>query len=262
VISILLGLILVLATNMILLGRFADKYVLSEPSKKPHHGRHALYLTIGALLIAIASILSTSFGMELWQQAWRNMSSSQQATILRSVSGSVVDKDNRPVNGVTLTAGDTLITTGGSGMYSFTSVSQQEGIRLSHPELALAINKEVQSDGKMDILFDIDVMKSLIDVARLEAKGDTRTLYKQLFVERLKSAYSQDKFVNEYKARFTPVDLASGTIYIGNTSKVETYQSLVNGTKFTDLVRVEVFTGYGTAEYLLTKDQGKWKLVF
>jgi hypothetical protein len=255
-----LAVILLLAANTIRLAKAADAGT-DKSGRKKRYLRHALYLTtaivVMSLIVGLAVNQETSLS-KLWSRIWP----AGQGEIVRSVSGAVHDINRSPVMGAVLVGGETMITTSESGMYMFSFLPKKDGIHIAHPDLSMAINKEVRNEGKMDILLEIAAMQSLIDIARLEAGGDIRTLYKQLFIERLKNGYSQDIFMGAYKARFTQDDVLGGILYVGDISKLDTYQSRLTGEGFTSLIRIEVFTGSGTAEYLLTNDQGKWKLVF
>lgn len=252
--------ILVLAANTIRLGRLADKHEVVERMRL--HLRHAIYFATAMVVLALVAGLSLNLGTSLFDRTIGRLWPAKNGVILHGVSGVLHDLSGTPVKGITLVAGDTVITTSDSGMFVFSDVPGDQGIQLAHPDLSMAFNKEVQGDGKMDVLFEIGALQSLIEIARLEAAGNSRTLYKQLFVEHLKNGYSQDTFVGEYRSRFTQDDIFGGTIYLGNISRLDTYQSRLTGENFIHVIRAEVFTGSGTAEYLLTNDQGKWKLVF
>ncbi len=251
--------ILILAANAIRLGKIADDSI--EGKKKRKYLRHAMYFSTAMVVLSLIVGLTLNWGTSILEKTVGRFTTSQKM-IAGSVTGQVVDAENMPVSGAILTAGDTVINTSEGGMYAFSALAKDEGIRISHPLVKRVINKEVREAGKMDILFDPGLMQSLVEVAELEARGDYRNLYKQVTLDALKKSYSQDKYVNEYKANFTTSDLTAGPIYIGAITKLPSYKSVITGEDFPQVINIEVFTSAGISNYVFSREQGKWKLLF
>lgn len=251
--------ILVLAANNIRLGKIADQNEIVK--KKRKYLRHAMYFSVLMVTLSLVVGLTLNWGTSILDKTM-NYLAPGKGFVAKNVSGSLVDAKGMPVAGATLAAGDTIIVTADSGMYSFPMVSTEEGILISHPQIKRAINKEVRESGKMDIMFDPGLMQSLVEVAELEARGDKRNLYKQVTLDKLKTGYTQDQYVNSYKTNFTPTDLSAGPVYIGSVSKTDDYKSVISGEIFPQVVNIEVFTSNGIANYSFIEEQGKWKLVF
>jgi len=254
-----LVIILILAANNIRLGKIADEN--AKLKKKQKYLRHAMYFSVFMVVLSLIIGLTLNWGTSIVENALNYLAPDQTMTV-KDVSGALIDANGTPVQGATLIAGDTSIVTGESGMFVFSSVSSEAGIRISHPAVKRVINKEVQAPGKIDLIFDPGLMQSLVEVAELEAKGDKRNLYKQVTADMIKSNYSQDQYVSSYKENFTAADLLSGPVYIGSIKRIDKYQSVISGDIFPQVINIEVFTSGGIANYTFMMEQGKWKLVF
>lgn len=251
--------IVLLAANNIRLGRIADQNEAIK--KKRKYLRHAMYFSAFMVALSLIVGLTLNWGTSIFEKTM-NYLSPGKGYVAKNVSGALIDSKGMPVSGATLAVGDTMIVTADSGMYAFPMVATEEGILISHPSVKRAINKEVRDSGKLDIIFDPGLMQSLVEVAELEARGDKRNLYKQVTLDKIKSTYTQDQYVNSYKANFTPSDLSSGPIYVGSIAKSDNYKSVITGEVFPQVVNIEVFTTNGIANYSFLEEQGKWKLVF
>jgi hypothetical protein len=251
--------ILILAANNIRLGKIADESI--EGKKKRKYLRHAMYFSVFMVVLSLIVGLTLNWGTSILEKTVGRFTTDQKM-IAGSVTGQLIDADNMPVSGAVMTADDTVVSTSESGMFAFSSVAKEEGITISHPSVKRLINKEIREAGKTDILFDPSLMQSLVEVAELEARGDYRNLYKQDTVDAIKNGYSQDKYVNEYRANFTQADLSAGPIYVGSVTRQASYKSIVTGQEFPQVINTEVFTSAGISNYTFVKEQGKWKLVF
>lgn len=252
--------IVILAINSVRLGKKADESVAVK--KKQKYMLHAIYFSGFMVVLSLIVGLVMNGTSGIFGRALNPFMPIQAADIPTDVSGSITDIFGRPVQGLSVHAADTTVTTGDSGMYAFSGIPKGDGLTITHPRLAKAINKEVGDDGIMNFLFDLDVMQSLLEVVDLESKGDLRSLYKQVFVDAMKTKVTQQDFIANYPASFNGSNRNDRAVYIGKVTTMDGYASDVDKQIYPQAVNIEVFSLKGVVNYVFVLEQGKWKLIF
>ncbi|MCC7523166.1 hypothetical protein IT407_05235 [Candidatus Uhrbacteria bacterium] len=252
--------IVVLAVNSVRLGKKADESIATKTKRK--YMLHAIYFSSFMVVLSLVVGIAMNFSTGILGRALNPFMPIQAADIPTDVSGSITDIFGRPVEGLSVHAGDTRVTTGDSGMYAFSGISKNDGLTITHPRLSKAINKEIDDTATMNFLFDLDVMQSLLDVVDLESRGDLRSLYKQVFVDSMKTKVSQQDFIANYPANFNGSSRNDRAVYIGKVTSIEDYSSDVDKQVYPQAINIEVFSLKGVVNYIFTLEQGKWKLIF
>ena len=265
-------LVLVLAANSLRL------MVKSKKVKKSDLARKQKYTTIFTVFTALIAVILVVY--IAIQSDWLNSSNplnqnntslvqSQNNNIIPQpsdkidINGLVLDPlTNQGVAGVDLETGDTNIRTEEGGAYNFTGVSLDSYLKITHPELKKTILKTISPDegGKMDILFNIQMLNGLLQFIDNEASGDYLALYNQLPTI-VSTKIPADQFIADYQPSFTGKDLAQQSIKIAKIQKIDSWTSDKYDLLFSEVVQIQVLTDPGTANYYAVQEAGEWRYI-
>lgn len=158
------------------LGTYAIRVGQRAYPKKERHARkkympHAVAVSV--LLVCIALGLSYWANTRTQGELLKTVMPGQQEKLahLVEVKGSIRKPfTGEGVEGVDLVAGNTHIRTLAGGRFQFTDIDQYAGIKLTHPELKIAL-RFAMTGKDMDIPFDPSVYNALFDLMQRESRG-------------------------------------------------------------------------------------------
>lgn len=165
----LVAAILLLSGYAIRLGQFANTKK-AEVKTKRRRATHAILISFALISIAI--------GLSYWTNSRTHgkllapiLPEARQDIPRISVQGAVKKPfSGTGVAGVDLQIEQTSIRTVDGGHFQFSGVEQKNGIKITHPELKIALRKSIDGEN-MDILFDPKLFNVLFNLMQREARG-------------------------------------------------------------------------------------------
>lgn len=203
------------------------------------------------------------------------------------VSGVVIDPvTDSPVSNVDLVVGDMSIRTQEAGRFVFTKVGTKTGIRLTHPELLRAIVKlpvypRVErlvvnssplglpdtraAEQVTDILFNVLLYNTLIEIVDREARGNLDAVYDHL-APQIKEKLSREVFREEFGSMFTEEDITNQEIVIRGMRRTPDYYNRQLDLRFSNIIEFELVNGENSKWYALIYREDAfsplWQLIY
>ncbi len=266
-VALLTILVLILAVNNLRLMVKAKKDKRSLEKRQKN-------MTLVTVLAALFSILVFCF--VAYQSGWFKSQASNSDSVqpiydvpvdkevgLVDVNGLVLDPlEDVGVAGVDLMVKEVSIRTQEGGAYNFAQIPADSYIRITHPALKKALLKTVWSDGQqqMNILFNIDMLNTLLTVIDLEAAGKYWQIYEYL-PEKIKATVHPDIFHEQYVASFTSGDLNQQNIVVNKQEVLDAWRSEGYDVLFEKAVHVEFLNREQKVSYYLVYENNEWKVI-
>ena len=237
-VTCLFAIILILSGYAIRLGQ--------STSIKKNEGKRKKRITTHAILVSFILIV-IALGLSYWSNKKTGgrllepiTPQSTQAEKDLDVRGSIrAPLNGEGVAGVDIQAGKTSIRTVQGGHYQFSSIQASEGLKITHPELKIALRKSIE-DQNMDIIFEPSLYNALFDLMQDEARGRLRPQHGQSI--------------------YAPSDLGAQQLLIGKTENKKTVQ-LANGGQANDVVSVQLWSNGKTKTCLLNRGGQTWEIL-
>ncbi|MCC7357547.1 hypothetical protein IT408_03520 [Candidatus Uhrbacteria bacterium] len=234
----LIAIILLLSGYAIRLGQRVE-HKKGENRKKKRQTTHAILVTFALICTAISLSYWTNRQTRgrLLEPVLPKKVVKEQGIQLRGTLKSPFNTEG--VTGVDLQAGKTHIRTVQGGIYQFSNVIPSEGIKMTHPELKIALRKSIEGNN-MDIIFEPGLYNALFDLMQRESRGQPRP--------------------QDGRPIYTPTDLSTQELYIGKTELKNGYQS-TSGSQFSQVVGIELVSGKNRKTCYLNQQEKKWEVV-
>lgn len=237
-IACLFAIILILSGYAIRLGQ--------TTSIKKNEGKRKKQITTHAILVSFI-LICIAVGLSYWSNKKTGgrllepiVSQSTPVEKDIDVRGSIrAPISGEGVVGVDIQAGKTSIRTVQGGQYQFSAIQASEGLKITHPELKIALRKSIEGKD-MDIVFDPGLYNALFDLMQREARGRLRP--------------------QDGQPIYAPSDLGTQHLFIGKTEVKKTAQ-LANGGQATEVVHVELWSDGKTKTCLLHKGGQTWEVL-
>ncbi|MCB9798285.1 hypothetical protein H6758_01000 [Candidatus Nomurabacteria bacterium] len=266
-IVILTLVIMTLVANTIHLAKKVD---LSEhEEKQKRYTVQALAYGIAAMCITLAAFVYFDFrsykNIETYVLPELKKTSSQIQTFdqVREVvrlKGYMLDPiQNTGLINLELTAGDTTLRTGESGLFQFDQVDTGIGVRLNHPQLRSSYAFRYPA-GEYTIPFDIDLYNLLYRILDAEAKGALGQMYEVLHPV-VQSQVQQSVFIQEYPVLFEKADLPIQSVQLRNVVLYDKRKFSGLKGSFENVVEMTVIRGTKLKTYAFAKTGDSWYLV-
>lgn len=238
-------------------------------------GRKQKLSTLATILAAVASIVV--FAYAAMQSGWMGFSRfadkksesptamvvSATKTPLMDVNGVLLDPlTGQGVSGVDISVNEANIKTQEGGGFNFAQIRTDSYLRIAHPELKKNIYKTVTADkdGKMEVLFNIDMMNALINVIDAEMVGQPKRIYQQL-PGMVKAVVGEQGYVNGYKMSYGSSDMSAQGITVADIIKKDSWSYDALKIQFDKSFQVDVIVHDQTISYFLIQEGGVWKVV-
>jgi hypothetical protein len=167
----LLAAILLLSGYAIRLGQVANSKK-AEVKTKRRRATHAILVSLALISIAVGLSYWTNLRTRGKLLAQIIPETKQEASRI-SVQGAIKKPfSGQGFAGVDLQIDQTSIHTVEGGHFQFSGVEQKNGLKITHPELKIALRKSIE-DENMDILFDPKLFNVLFELMQREARGRT-----------------------------------------------------------------------------------------
>lgn len=233
----LIAAMLILGAYAIRLGQLAN--AKKDIRQKQRRLTHAMGISLCLIILALGASYMANKKTE--GQLLKPIVQTQQAEIAPVDVRGILRQpfSGQGIAGVDLQAGKTSIRTGEGGAFQFSGINQYAGIKITHPQLKIALRKALTGKD-MDIPFDPSIYNALFDLMQREVRG--RIL-------------AQDG-----PAIFGPQDQNSQELRIGSIFERKAVQ-LSAGQQLTDALLVELWSGEKTKTCYFKRGGTDWQLM-
>lgn len=249
--------IVILAVNEIRLARRADLGSV-KVSRKRHFFKWAIVLSIFAIV--------ASLGIGAYIQKETNvfnvpafLDGPLPETV--NVTGAVITPLTRDaVEGLDLTAGNTHIRTQEGARFTFQNMDRERGIRINHPELKRSIVVQPTETGGLDLIFDVDLFNTTIEITNAEAKGRFEQVVPHLIADVQKLTYAQE--LSQFRGSiFGPGDENAQELIITPIVKKDSYKSPLTKQTYGPVFEFYVLNEERAEQFLFIDVDGTWRLL-
>lgn len=231
--------------------------------------------TFATILVALTSV--TVFAFAAVQSGWLDFSklskkeprtpnvvtaSATKAPVM-DVSGVLLDPiTGQGVSGVDISVNEANIKTQEGGGFNFAQIRTDAYLKIAHPELKKNLFKTVDADkdGKMEVLFNVEMMNALINVVDAEMVSQSKKIYQQS-PEKVKAVVGEQEFVNSYKMNFGASDMSAQGITVSGLTKKDAWSHDAYKTQFDKVIQIDLKAQDQTVSYFLVMEEGVWKVL-
>ncbi len=213
----------------------------------------------------IAGLVAIAIGIIVWSSRTPNtftpmvnrvrstLGTAETAPREVAVSGRFVDPRNpaQSVVGIDLVSGDTAIRTQEGGRFQFEAVSEETGIRLTHPSLMRAfVWVPVARVENSEVPFDPSLLNAIVTRADAEARGDQARV-QTLFVEGVQAP----------SAVFTAADTLRQEIAFHRLLRVDAATDATGKAQWDQVIRMELARPNAAASWDLVYASDGWRFI-